>query len=131
MNRFRQQTKTVHKLPSLKTTFRDKLYAKYSAFVRKKHTMNTKLNFTVDDIITKIGENPTCYLTGDPIDISKTNSYNFDHVIPTSRGGTNDLDNLGILTKAANQAKSDMTPDEFLNFCKKVLEHNGFSVAKL
>jgi 5-methylcytosine-specific restriction endonuclease McrA len=86
--------------------------------------------FTVEDVIQKFGENTICYLTGDQIDINKPRTYAFDHVIPRSRGGNNDLDNLGICTKAVNQAKSDMTPDEFMNLCKKVLEYNGYTVTK-
>lgn len=87
-------------------------------------------NLTVDDIIKKFGENPKCYLTGDLIDINKTRTYEFDHIIPKSRGGENTLDNLGICTKTANRIKHDMTPDELINQCKKILEHNGFKVNK-
>ncbi len=90
-----------------------------------------KPTFSVDDVIKKFGENPKCYLTGQPIDIYKPRSYNFDHIIPRSRGGDNSIDNLGICTKKANQAKNDMTPDEFINLCKQVLEHHGYKVTKL
>lgn len=80
--------------------------------------------FSVDDVIAKFGDNPSCYLTGQPIDISKPRTYSFDHIIPKSRGGDNSLDNLGLCTKAANQAKNDMTLDEFINSCKQVVKHN-------
>ena len=88
-------------------------------------------SFTQEQVIEKITENPKCYLTGDDIDIYKTSTYHFDHIIPRSRGGDNSLDNLGIATKQANQAKADLTPDEFIFLCKKVLEHNGYEVKKL
>lgn len=80
--------------------------------------------FNVNDIIDKFGDNPKCYLTGEEIDIHKPRTYEFDHIIPKSRGGTNTLDNLGICTKQANRAKNDMTPDEFVNLCKLVVKHN-------
>lgn len=77
-------------------------------------------NFSVQDVIDKFGESPVCYLTGEPIDISKRSTYHFDHLIPKSRGGTNTLDNLGICTKQANMAKGNMTVEEFREFCRKV-----------
>lgn len=81
------------------------------------------MNFTSQDVIDKFGEAPVCYLTGQPIDISKPRTYQFDHIIPRSRGGTNDLDNLGICTRMANLAKSSMTLDEFTNFCSLVIKN--------
>ena len=88
-------------------------------------------NLTVEDVITKIGANPICYLTGEPIDISSPRTYQFDHITPRSKGGTNTLDNLGICTKVANSSKTDMTKDEYIEHCKKVLLHNGYNVEKL
>jgi 5-methylcytosine-specific restriction endonuclease McrA len=85
-------------------------------------------DFTTEEVMQKIGEDPVCYLTGLPIDLSKPRSYHFDHIIPTSRGGSNDIDNLGICTKEANLSKRDLTPDEFINLCKLVLENNGYTV---
>lgn len=87
-------------------------------------------SITLDDIINKFGDNPVCYLSGDPINIMQPNTYEFDHVIPRSRGGQNNLDNLNIASKEANRAKNNMTPDEYFNLCKKVLEHQGFTVSK-
>lgn len=84
----------------------------------------------VRDIIERFGENPTCYLTGDEIDICRKNSYQFDHMVPLSRGGSCLIDNLGIATKRANQSKYDMTVDEYIEHCKKVLRHNGYEVEK-
>lgn len=93
--------------------------------------INVARDFTTKEVLQKIGDNPTCYLTGLPIDLSKPRSYHFDHIIPTSRGGSNDINNLGICSKEANLSKRDLTPDEFINLCKLVLEHNGYNVEKL
>lgn len=84
---------------------------------------------TLDEVKNKIGENPKCYLTGEQIDLSQPKTYQFDHIIPTSRGGDNSLNNLGICTKLANRAKTDMTPEELIDFCKKVLIHHGYIIS--
>jgi 5-methylcytosine-specific restriction endonuclease McrA len=113
------------------STNKQKISSKIAKFTSK--TCNgdrMKQNFNVEDIINKFGENTNCYLTGEPIEISQPSTYQFDHIIPVSRGGDNSLDNLGICTKQANQSKYDMTPDEFINLCKRVLEYNGYTVKK-
>lgn len=84
--------------------------------------------FTVENIIEKFGESPTCYLTGESIDINQPKSFAFDHKIPVSRNGTNTIDNLGICLKKVNSSKTDMTPEEYIELCKKVLIHNGYEV---
>ena len=98
---------------------------KIKRFFTTKNGEIMEKTFTSDDVINKFGEHPVCYLTGEPIDIYQPRTYQFDHIIPKSRGGDNSLDNLGICTTKANQAKRDMTPDEFINLCKKVVNHNN------
>ena len=113
-----QKRKELHKFKKL-------IQCKLELFVRNRKTGEyMKPPFTIDDVINKFGENPKCYLTGDDIDIYQPRTYNFDHIIPVSRGGLNTLDNMGICTKKANSAKSDMTPEEFIDLCKKVLKYN-------
>lgn len=143
--RNRKYSKKLHPYHSKYTAF---IYSKYSNRTFKKLSrlpraimveklvefrskgINNMIKFTVDDVIKKFGNNPICYLTGKEIDIYKSRSYSFDHIIPVSRGGDNSLDNLGVCTRTVNQAKYDMTPDEFINLCKQVLEHNGYDVNK-
>ena len=36
----------------------------------------------------------------------ETDSYDLDHIIPISRGGTNELSNLGVAIPIANKSKS-------------------------
>lgn len=88
---------------------------------RYRKDKNMKSTFTVDDVIAKFGEKPKCYLTGEDIDIYQPRTYHFDHKVPVSRGGERSIHNLGICTKQANMAKSDLTPEEFFELCQKVI----------
>lgn len=51
-----------------------------------------------------------------------------DHKIPSTRGGTNDLENLQWVTYQVNRMKTDMLEEEFFRLCRMVLEGKGFSV---
>ena len=84
-----------------------------------------KPTFTVDDIIAKVGEKPICYLTGDAIDIYDTKSYHFDHIVPRARGGLNTLENLEICKREANFAKRDMSLEDFVSMCQKIVDKHG------
>lgn len=105
------------------------LYTKVRDFCKNLKTRKSIMSFSIDDVKNKIGENPTCYLTGKPIDLSKPRTYHLDHMTPRSRGGSNTLDNLGICTKRANMAKSDMTVDEFYDFCETVIKHKNKAIS--
>jgi CRISPR/Cas system Type II protein with McrA/HNH and RuvC-like nuclease domain len=84
----------------------------------------------LDEVLKKIGPAPTCYLTGEKIDLTDMASYSLDHITPLSRGGKSTLDNMGLSKRIANQAKSDLTKEEFINLCIKVLVHNSYTVEK-
>ena len=94
-----------------------------------KGTINNDINttFTWEDVLGKFGENTFCYLSGEKINLFE-NNYNMDHIIPSSRGGTNTFDNLGILHKTVNYMKGNLTKDELIEWCKKILEFNGYKV---
>ena len=42
----------------------------------------------------------------------------FDHIIPMSRGGVDELENLQLVHLHCNHAKADMLPEEFEIFQK-------------
>mgnify|MGYP003643717272 CR=1 FL=1 len=77
--------------------------------------------FTNEQLEKKLKADPYCYLTGDPIDLHDSTQYSLDHIMPKARGGDNSLDNCGLATFMANQAKSSMTLEELYTFCEKVL----------
>lgn len=89
------------------------------------------ITFNWQDVIEKFGWETHCYLTGRPINIKSSKEYHFDHIIPVSKGGSNNLDNLGIACREANRAKDVLSVEEFINLCKEVLEHNGYKIKKL
>ena len=74
--------------------------------------------------VIKFGEITKCYLTGKKINLTKPDLYSLDHIIPSSRGGTNDLSNLGVTTLEANQSKSNMLLPEFLDLCEEILRRH-------
>lgn len=88
-----------------------------------------KPTFTWEDVIEKYGEKTVCYLSGVEIDLF-INNYNFDHIIPASKGGLNILENLGITHEIVNYMKGDLTPNELIEWCIKILIHNGYQVTK-
>lgn len=98
-------------------------------FKRSHDNTATNSDITFEQVMNKFGETPKCYLTGQPIDIYDTKSYEFDHKIPRSRGGDNSLDNMEIATKQANRAKGDMTYDEFMLLCKQVVNYNHTDIS--
>ena len=88
------------------------------------------MKFNFKDVLEYYGEETTCYLSGRHINLSEPRTYHFDHIIPVSKGGDCSFENLGIVRKEANRAKSDLLVEEFIGLCKDVLEHNGYTVSK-
>jgi 5-methylcytosine-specific restriction endonuclease McrA len=81
-------------------------------------------NLNYKEVYEILSQNSQCYLTGLEIDLSKPATYQLDHILPISRGGTSTLDNMGLTSKDANQAKRGMTNDEFFELCASVIAHN-------
>lgn len=79
--------------------------------------------FTWQEAYLKVTSDPYCYLTGREINLDDSSDYQFDHIIPISQGGTNTLDNLGLASAEANQAKGSMSEKEFVELCRAVCEN--------
>ena len=69
-----------------------------------------------------------CAYSGRKLNLLDTTTYSFDHIVPRAKGGTNDMDNCALTSREANQAKSDLSKDEFLKLCEDVLRHHGYKV---
>lgn len=90
----------------------------------KQFIKNSDSIITVEDFLNKFGNNPTCYLTGMPIDLRNASSYSLDHKIPKSLGGESSLDNMGITLRQINYMKHYLKIEEFIKLCQLVVDHN-------
>lgn len=127
---FRKNNTINTKLSAFKAR---KIYEKTYNFQKReksKYDPSKENLFTVEEVISKIGDNPICYLTGNKIDLADSKSYSFDHIIPISKGGLNTLENLELITVDINKMKHNLSLEDFLNNCKKILEYNGYQVLK-
>lgn len=124
-NKFQTRNKKTAKTRQVKfKTIRARLRERIWRFHRNGCTGRyAAMEFTVDELLTKIGAQPRCYLTGRPIDLTKTSTYHLDHIMPVSKGGDNSLSNCGLASKAANQAKNDLSVEEFVTLCRLVVAH--------
>jgi 5-methylcytosine-specific restriction endonuclease McrA len=61
-----------------------------------------------------------CALSGRSLDIA---TAEVDHIVPTCRGGTDDLRNLRLVAPEANASKHGMTDDELIALCRNILAH--------
>jgi len=96
----------------------------------KASTFQRPMTFNYKDVQAKFGDHFPCALTGRPIDFNKPNTYEYDHILPVSRGGENTIDNLQIVCPEANRAKGMMTDQEFIDLCKEVVIHAGHRIYK-
>ena len=83
--------------------------------------VNVRKQYTCADVVEKIGVKPICYLTGKKINLDEPSEYSLDHRVPVSKEVGNELENLEICSHQANQAKADLTLDEFYKLCEDVL----------
>lgn len=102
--------------------------AKIRYFKLDTSTNTTDSNLDYNSAFELITKTKICYLSGRDIDLEDSKSYHLDHKIPRSKGGNNELDNLGIACKEANMAKSDMLVEDFVRLCVDVCRHNGYKV---
>lgn len=86
-----------------------------------KDESGSKMNFSVDDLLAKVGNNPMCSLTGRIIDLKDSSSYQLDHIIPKTKNGDSSIDNCQVVCKEANIAKSNLTIEEFKKLCEDVV----------
>lgn len=134
-----QKAKCVERGRKSRKVLKEKIRRKIDAFTtkklitfrnpsRKREVIRGEFDYT--EMYNLISNTKVCYLTGRDIDLTNSKSYHLDHKIPSSRGGVNDSTNMGVACREANQAKSDMLIEEFIDLCKDVLVHHGYNVRK-
>lgn len=69
-----------------------------------------------------IQQNYLCYYTHRLLIIGKNASV--DHIIPTSKGGLNAMENVQWVDKKINTMKNDMNHEEFLNTIQLILSNH-------
>jgi len=107
------------------------LRPKIHNFKRGRARKKTTGKFDYKSAYLKIFNNPKCYLTGRKIELENSRSYHLDHITAFSKGGKNDLNNLGLACREANIGKGNMSIDEFIRMCVDVCRHNGYEVKKI
>lgn len=131
--RKRRENKLVKKIDSFKYRKSRNVQESIRRFnkrdnrIKRRIDKNINVTFTIDDIINKFGVNTICYLSGEKINLYEDN-FNLDHIFASSRGGKNSLENLGITHPIVNTMKGELTPNELIEWCVKILKHNGYSI---
>ena len=93
---------------------------------RKRHESEPPTIDQLEDLVRKqlpIG----CFYTKNTI---TEKDFGIDHKVPLSRGGTNNISNLCIVTQSINKAKGNMTDVEFKQLLKVIQkwEDNGAAI---
>lgn len=109
---------------------RQQLTKKMYHFQRRGVSIENRSTFTIDEVKTKFEKNKTCYLTGRPLSWDDPTNLHFDHIKPASRGGSNELSNMGFTCEEANTAKRNRTPEEHLAYCLEVVKYAGYKITK-
>lgn len=100
------------------------------AISNKASTFQRSMTFNYKDVYRKYGDHFPCALTGRPLNFKDPDTYEYDHILPTSRGGENTLDNMQIVCPEVNRAKQNLTDQEFIDLCKEVVIHAGHKIYK-
>ena len=99
---------------------------KIKVFVRetnsgRRHMANRKGGVRMKELIEKLKQQGNrCALSGEAID--STNA-DVDHIVPVSRGGSSEIDNLQFLSRRINRMKGTMTNEEFIESCLMVVKY--------
>lgn len=62
-----------------------------------------------------------CALTKE--NISFEDDIELDHIIPTTRGGKNEISNVRWVTRKANRLKNNLTDKELKDICLKIVQN--------
>lgn len=84
-------------------------------------------SYNYKDVISKFGPNPICYLTGLPLDYFDSKSYQLDHFVSRSTGGSSELDNLRLSCPIANTMKNGYDISVLIRYCHLIAKTHPLS----
>ena len=122
-----QKEKTKERTIQSRRGVRSIVLRKIDLFLNRNSTNRleyTRRSEIHEEMYNKIISNPVCYITGDRIDLSDSKSYSLDHINPYHISQDNSVENLGLTTRDANQSKSHLTLQQYIELCRKVVEFN-------
>ena len=64
-----------------------------------------------------------CYLCSKKINPLKTATWEIEHIIPVSSGGSGDVNNLGMSCRHCNRSKHDYSIPEYIKYIEKQFYH--------
>jgi len=77
------------------------------------------------EIISETEWRMPCTICGEELTIApKGENMQLDHIVPFSRGGLNQPDNMIPVHKICNQSKTDMTMQEYVEHSRKIVKNN-------
>ncbi len=81
---------------------------------RRAHKLNNGGKHTANDILNLFElQSGKCVYCKTKLYKSGNNKYHVDHIMPLSKGGTNDIANIQLLCPPCNLSKHDKFPEEF------------------
>ncbi len=109
------------KRETLKQYWKQRTFKRLVKTLKKKSGWHLKIR---DIDLWRLAKNQKmiCPLTGRKL---TAKNISVDHIIPKSKGGSLELDNLRLVIKEANFGKFCMTDSEFISLCKDVVKHNS------
>jgi len=63
-----------------------------------------------------------CAITGEKL---TRDNVSLDHKIPISKGGTNNIGNLQLVTRHSNTIKNNMSMNELISFCQNIISRHA------
>ena len=119
---WRKRNKTEH--TAMQRAWKKRRFFYYKAVLLKNSKRGAHSPQTIEELARGlvsqwIKQRGRCALTG----IKLNRTAHLDHVLPVSKGGSDDSSNLQWLTPEANQVKGSLTVEELMHMCRLILDN--------
>lgn len=113
--KFIEKLKTVHKrnIELKAKKLMRKTYAAMNSMNKRSAEHGVECTITLDEIreMTMLAYGSNCRYSGRQLVIE---NMVYDHIIPISKGGTSNADNIQVISRYANNMKGSLVEDDFL-----------------